>query len=264
MVTVAAGEKNSKSAESVSPRASVSRQGAASGPEQGSTLVGTAYRRLLDDIVWARLEPGRKLRMHELKAQYGLGQSPLREALNRLTEGGLVIREENKGFRVCYTSAEELEELTKTRCWVEEIALRESIARGDNHWEEQLLIAHHWLSRAPRLPDASAARAADEWETRHRRFHLALIEACAAPKLVRFCAMLQDQTLRYRNVAAMKEYREQHERGEHRAIRDAVLARKTDLAVELLHAHYNATRRIVSVALRYPMDDTAKESCLGC
>lgn len=227
---------------------------------EGTTLVGVAYRKLLEDILWARLEPGRKLRMQELKRQYGLGQSPLREALNRLSEAGLVVREDNRGFRVCPTSAEELDELTRTRCWVEEIALRESIRNGDRLWEERIVIAHHWLSRTRRSEDESSVQATLEWEKRHHQFHTAMISACRAPKLVRFCEQLQDQGLRYRNLAAMKEYRDRYESEEHEAIRDAVLGREADLAVELLCAHYNATQRIVSEALRYATDGEAEAS----
>ena len=62
-----------------------------------------------------------------MKKQYDVGNSPLREALNRLSENGMVVREENKGFRVAPASEEELKELIRTRCWLEEIALRESI-----------------------------------------------------------------------------------------------------------------------------------------
>ena len=45
---------------------------------------------------------------------------------------------------------ESLAELTKTRCWVEALALRESMAASTPQWEEQLVLAQHRLSRVPR------------------------------------------------------------------------------------------------------------------
>ncbi len=68
--------------------------------------------------------------MRFLMETYQTGQTPLREALNRLTSDGLVEVREQRGFYVRDISRAELAELTKTRCWVESLALRE-IHGGD-------------------------------------------------------------------------------------------------------------------------------------
>jgi DNA-binding GntR family transcriptional regulator len=216
---------------------------------EDETLASIAYQKLLHDILWGRLAPGRKLALQALRERYGIGNSPLREALNRLAQGGMVIREENRGFRVSPVTAEELEELTKTRCWLEEIALRESIEKGDRDWEARVVLAHHWLSRVPRTSDVGSPGTTAEWEERHKEYHLALLSACGSRQLVDFCAQLHDQTLRYRNAGAMKDYRERHEATEHAAIVEAALGRDADKAVELLCAHYRATNDIVVASL---------------
>ena len=211
----------------------------------GETLASMVYQRLLDDILAGRLEPGRKLRLQALKDQYDVGNSPLREALNRLSANGLVVREENKGFRVSPASADELMELIRTRCWLEEIALRESIRNGDDRWEERIVLSYHRLSRTPRGDTESSVYRSPEWEDRHREYHLALISACNSSILLEYCAQLHEKTMRYRNLAAVVEYRERHELDEHRAIHEAVLDRDADKAVELLTAHYQVTGDIV-------------------
>jgi hypothetical protein len=38
-------------------------------------------------------------------------------------------------------------------------------------WEEALVLAHHRLSRAQRVPDPGSGNGAGEWEQRHRAFH---------------------------------------------------------------------------------------------
>ncbi|KAF1310687.1 hypothetical protein BLX42_12735 [Pseudomonas sp. SG-MS2] len=55
-----------------------------------------------------------------------------------------------RGFIVAQISEQDLVEITKSRCWLEEIALRESILRRDRKWEEELVIAQHRLARTPR------------------------------------------------------------------------------------------------------------------
>ena len=105
------------------------------------------------------LESESKLRVEWVVSRYGAGASPVREALNRLASEGLLGRHDQRGFFIMPVSAEELEELTRTRCWLEERALRESIANRTGEWEEQLVLALHRLARAQRrLPEDPVAR----------------------------------------------------------------------------------------------------------
>ena len=210
------------------------------------TLASSAYERLRNDILKGRLQPGRKLRLQHLASDYGVGNSPLREALNRLSANGLVTRAENKGFRVAPASVEELHELIRTRCWLEEIALRESIANGDAEWEERVVLAFHRLSKLEGNFDGSELESNGEWEDVHSDYHVALLSACGSNILLDFCRQLHERTLRYRSLAEVVAYREQYECAEHRKIQDAVLERDVEKAVAMLHAHYNVTLEIIS------------------
>ena len=210
-----------------------------------STQASTVYDRLHDDILTGKLKPGLKLRLKDLIETYDTGNSPLREALNRLSANGMVLREENRGFRVPTASSGELAELTRTRCWLEEIALRESIANGDTEWEERIVLAFHWLTRAAQRKDAASNSTSPDWESHHREFHQALISACDSNILMAFCAELSQRSFRYRNLAEVVEYRDRHELEEHRELQDAALNRDADLAVKLLHKHYTVTSEIL-------------------
>jgi len=216
-----------------------------------ATRASSVYDRLQDDILTGKLAPGRKLRLKELIETYNTGNSPLREALNRLSANGMVVREENRGFRVSPAHTEELIELTRTRCWLEEIALRESIAHGDVAWEERIVLAYHWLSRAASSQEKTKQPTSPEWEEHHREFHLALISACNSSILIEFCSQLQKRTVRYRNLAEVVEYRDRHELEEHKDLQEAALARNADLAVELLTRHYTVTSEIVLASGRF-------------
>ena len=216
-----------------------------------STQASSVYDKLQSDILSGRLEPGRKLRLKDLIEQYSTGNSPLREALNRLSANGMVVREENRGFRVPPARISELMELTRTRCWLEEIALRQSIKNGDETWEERIVLAYHWLSRAAQSNDAEARHTAPEWEEHHREFHLALISACDSSILIDFCTQLHKRTFRYRNLAEVVAYRDRHELEEHDELQKAVLNRDADRAVELLTKHYTITSDIVIESGRF-------------
>jgi DNA-binding GntR family transcriptional regulator len=221
-------------------------RGGAGNLKQVGTLASSVYEQLRADILKGHLAPGSKLRLQHLGKDYNVGNSPLREALNRLSANGLVTREENKGFRVSPASIDELLELIRTRCWLEETALRESVANGGADWEERVVIAFHRLNKLEGDFEGSDLQRNSEWEEVHSEYHIALLSACRSDILLDFCRQLHERTLRYRSLAEVVKYRELHECSEHRKIQDAVLARDVEKAVEMLHAHYRVTLDIIS------------------
>jgi DNA-binding GntR family transcriptional regulator len=209
------------------------------------TLASSVYDMMRKDILKGDLPPGEKLRVEYLRDRYGVGASPIREALNRLSVDGVVVRVDQKGFRVAEVSVAELDELIKTRCWLEETAIRESIAAGDDAWEERLLLAFHWLSKTPRSADQVTYAMNPDWEVLHRAFHLALIGACGSRWLISYCEQLNDLADRYRQLAVRVTYPRRNELDEHKAIMDAAVNRKPDDAVEVLMDHYRRTADII-------------------
>lgn len=213
----------------------------------GATLASSVYERLRDDILRGVLKPGEKLRVEFLRERYGAGSSPIREALNRLGADGLVEREDQKGFRAARVSAADLVELIKTRCWLEELALRESIRHGGPDWEEGIVLAYHRLSRVPRSESEREYVGNPEWEKLHRDFHMKLIDACGSSWLLEYCGQLNDLANRYRQLAMAAAYpeRKRSELAEHREIMDATIDRDADKAVACLMAHYRSTVEII-------------------
>ena len=207
------------------------------------TLASSVYSALKGDIITGKLKPGHKLRLQVLKEDYNVGNSPLREALNRLSANGMVMREENKGFKVSSASAEELQELVRTRCWLEEIALRESIKNANDQYDERIVLAVHRLSR--HTSGDSDNYTTPEHQTLHREFHQSILSECNSKILRKYCSQLQDQSFRYRNLSEVLQYRVGHEEDEHQKIRDAILDRNTDEAVKLLCSHYQVTADIL-------------------
>ncbi|WP_377299476.1 GntR family transcriptional regulator [Rhizobium sp. SGZ-381] len=215
------------------------------GVDTPATQATSIYERLKGDILSAVLEPGRKLQLRFLMEHYEAGQTPLREALNRLTTEDLVIGKEQRGFFVKPISLEELGELTKTRCWVEGLALRESMANANAAWEEALLVAHHRLERAPRSLNPDRFESNPEWERLHRAFHASLINGCGSRPLIGFCEQLADRLNRYRALSSRKAFRVRKVSQEHGDILKAVLDRKSSEALDLLQWHYQQTAEFI-------------------
>ncbi len=212
----------------------------------GQTIASSVYDRLRHDIITGELAPGSKLASTGLRTRYGVGISPVREALNRLAAEHLVCFEDQKGFHVSGIGVEDLADLIRTRCWIEEIALRESIRNADDEWEDGLVVAFHRLSRIPRSASSNEYRFNPEWEALHHAFHAALIANCGSPRLLAYCDLLADQSNRYRQLAATISYPHRNERDEHEALMDAAIARDVDRALELNHAHLRKTHDIIA------------------
>ncbi|MDA4846023.1 GntR family transcriptional regulator [Hoeflea poritis] len=214
----------------------------------GASITAQLFDRLRDDILNGALQPGQKLKIETLREHYEVGASPVREALSMLTSEGLVQRLDQRGFRVSDISVTAFEELLRTRCWLEERALRESIASGSTAWEEGVLLAHHRLTRTPRsAPGADAA--SPGWEQAHKLFHMSLLSACGSGFLVGFCEQLYDLNIRYRNLAGAVAYPSRNVAAEHLAICEAAIAHEADRAVELLIHHYTATGEFLRMRL---------------
>lgn len=208
------------------------------------SLTTQAFDRLRADILAGDLRPSDKLRIQQLTERYAIGATAIREALSRLVTEGLVTCEDQRGFCVAGVSREELLDLTRTRLWIEQTALRAAIAQGDVEWEAGVLASLHRLSRM--APPSTSPQSAVAWRQAHRQFHFALLEGCGSPWTMRLCAMLYDQTERYRNLSGKARAGAKRDvPKEHRALADAVLARDADRACELLAAHFEGTTRIM-------------------
>ena len=112
-----------------------------------ATLASAAYGRLRREIIAVEIPPGSRLHTRQLCARYDMGLSPIREALSRLSSEGLVRQSDQRGFVVTQLTGADLDALTRTRCWLNEIGLRESIAHGDDAWEKSVIVSFHRLSR---------------------------------------------------------------------------------------------------------------------
>lgn len=215
------------------------------------TLGSAAYEAIRLDIIEGRVPPGMKLQFDALKERYGMGVSPIREALSRLQSEGWVDREEQRGYRVAKASKDELLELVRTRIMIEGLAVREALSRRDASAEEDLVLAFHRLSKLHRLDEQGNRNM--EWERLHREFHLKLVAGCQMKWIRQFCEQLFDVAERYRILTAVANP-ERREWEEHRAMLDAYVAGEADAIVGLLQTHYQTT---VNYLLKHKSDFNA-------
>lgn len=212
----------------------------------GGSLIDVALQQMKKSIICCELAPGEKLKVAELSKSYGLSSSPIREALNRLAQEGIVEANENKGFRVTKLSVDDFREITRLRCLLESEALADAIEHGDDAWEADVLGAFHRLGLIEKKLGKVAVVLDEDWAQRHKAFHFALFSACPSPLLLRMVDSLFDRAERYRRFSALHRTSERRKGDEHKHLMEAALARDSEKAVDLLKRHINGTLARVS------------------
>lgn len=220
------------------------------------TLADKAYQAMRRDILAGKLAPGMPLRLEGLRARYGHGFSPLREALIRLQGERLVDLINLKGFRVAFISAEEMWDVLETRILIETNALRRSVMYGGEAWEEKLrTTCAALLGSACRVSPEEEPEEYERLEACHYAFHHALIEACQSRRLLSLAAQLYAETERYRRPALIRVNRHSHPArdiaAEHEALMVAALERRGDVAADLLAQHYRDTGNMLGEYLAH-------------
>jgi DNA-binding GntR family transcriptional regulator len=220
-----------------------------SSAEPNTPLTELAVLSLRRDVTMGVFEPGRKLKLDELQALYGFSSSPLREALSKLSQEGLIRADERKGFRVADISRDDLQDITRMRLMLDIQALESAMQHGDDEWEASIVAAHYKLDKLERtLPDGPVVLD-DVWVSAHKEFHMALLSACGSPRLLQWCVILFDQAERYRQFSARNRKTNRRKSSEHKRIMDAVLKRDVPVARELLSDHMSSTEHNVLAAL---------------
>ena len=78
---------------------------------QKRSLVDQVYERLRGDIITLRIPFGSKINVNELQDTLGVSCTPIREAINRLQQEGLITYENNVGAHVLTMEPEDVEEI---------------------------------------------------------------------------------------------------------------------------------------------------------
>jgi GntR family carbon starvation induced transcriptional regulator len=204
-----------------------------------------AALQLRRDIMSGTLPPEIRLKIRDLTGRYSISASPMREALAQLAASGFVDHEGQKGFRVPPVTIENLNDITESRKIIETEALRLAIQNADSAWEDEIVASYSLFEKqVNRFYDGDDLRL-EIYEERHHRFHRALIAACPLGMLKKFCDDLYVRKTRYRMHTRSYSFEKEDVIEEHRLLKEVVLSRQEDAAVEAVRSHIGITAEII-------------------
>ncbi|MGC1304833.1 MAG: GntR family transcriptional regulator [Caulobacteraceae bacterium] len=198
------------------------------------TISDQAYDLMRERILTGSLPGGSPVRQDAIAVELGVSKIPLREALTRLEQDGLLSSFPNRGYVVRPMSAGEAEEVYQLRLKIEPDAAAEAclrVSEADHEAARDTLTA---MERALERGDA-------EHMILNRAFHMALIRPGVGLVTSQICERLNVLAERYVRVHLEPVGRDARANAEHRELLNAWVARDPDMVRELLSAHIRAT-----------------------
>jgi DNA-binding GntR family transcriptional regulator len=209
-----------------------------------------AYERLRDDIVFGELPPDHDLREAELATALGCSKAPVREALARLTQDGLVVRKAQAHTRVAPLDTQQARDaLVVVRLLHVEAA---GNAQIDSEGVALMHAANDRFAHALSRRDIRAALAADD------DLHAVIVTAYGNQPLME---TIDRWTPLVRRMEVVRFSSAQSERSValHRALIDACARDDQRLAAELTDVIFGSLTEDVAEALSPSARHTPKE-----
>ncbi|MCT8000393.1 GntR family transcriptional regulator [Sphingomonas sanguinis] len=198
------------------------------------TLSEQIFTIIRERIISGDLPEEQPIRQDALANELGVSKIPLREALARLEQEGLLTSQANRGFFVRSLGAGEAEEIYELRLALEpDAAARASrvATDADQQAARDALVAL----------DVAAHEALHEVALRNRAFHLALVRPLGAALTFQLIERLQVLAERYVVQHLKPAGRETRAHKEHHELLDAWLARDEARVAGFLTDHIGAT-----------------------
>ncbi|MDJ0782288.1 MAG: GntR family transcriptional regulator [Desulfosarcinaceae bacterium] len=148
------------------------------------------YTILRREIITGRHRPAARLAVGRLADRFGTSVSPVRDALQKLSQEGLVTIKPRSGYFVTHMTLKELQDLLELREILETAALDRAAGRID----------HQQLDRLAHLHDRYTGddpASYDRYTQENRQFHVALAEASGNRELARQIGHLLDRLARF-------------------------------------------------------------------
>jgi DNA-binding GntR family transcriptional regulator len=192
-------------------------------------------RTLREQILSGELRPGDRLVELDIAARLGVSQGPVREALARLTEEGIIIALPHRGSFVSEITVEEARDIYVTRLVVERQAIRLALpGMGESNFAlmEQDIASMLEAAEADRFAENVA---------RDMTFHRRVFEWSRSPTLLAFWSHIETRTRAFTSVASPQVFSDHVEVARSHYDLVAALRSRDDDAIDLeLDRHLRA------------------------
>lgn len=208
------------------------------------TLHQRAYETLVHLIAKGEFPPGFQLDEQSLADRLGISRTPLRAAIARLTQEGLIVNMPYRGASVRSLSIEEVDDVFEVRCALEVLAIRLAVKRID---PDRLAIIQSLLDECEcALAEGDMVAFGDS----DARFHQAIADASGNLTLIDMLNNLRARVHLFRDIANGDPGLRDRTATERVAILSAIETRDGDAAARLIDSHISSVRESIIRQLR--------------
>ena len=188
-------------------------------------------RKIRDAIARGDFAPGIQLGEAELAKELGVSRGPLREAMQRLTQEGLLVSYRNRGLFVVTMDEDDFRDVYLARTAVEAAAITRVASTDPEGNAAKLMKAVHAMEDTAGDPNSEAMTEAD------MSFHALLVELAGSPRLKQLHDTLLTETRMCLNALNSTYDTADRRIAEHRGIAEAISHGDSDLAEKLMAEH---------------------------
>lgn len=211
-------------------------------PPDAASLADAVVGAVRDGVARGVLDPGETYSVYRLADELGVSRSPVREALLRLAEAGLVTIARNRGFTVVRPSAHDVEEIFEIRAALEPAAARRVAARGDEAARAAVASAYDALRAAAERGDEPAFWRAD------RALHDAILRGAGNARAAAVVEQLRATTVLLGPPTTATGRTLAEVAAEHGPVARAVAAGDGDAAEAAMRSHLERTGALLAAA----------------
>jgi len=193
-----------------------------------------AYARIKAKVLDSEYAPGSHVLEQEIAAELGLSRTPVREALVRLQQEGLLEIVPRHGARISVLSPADMREIYEVLLSLEPTAV-EILARRKPPPEELAPLIEACEAMGLALEDAEPKLA--DWAAADERFHMGLASLCGNRRLAAMIMTVWEQAHRARMFTLKLREPPHRSTQEHRDVVGAILAGDAARARALYEAH---------------------------
>lgn len=202
-----------------------------------TTLSGQIYEILRSDILTQKIPLGEKLTLKTLKERFDVSSTPIRDALTRLTEDGLVEYYSNIGVNVIRLTEQDLRELYQFMGDLDRLAILYSASSPARQEICQKLREIIDKTKIIEEKDALSPDDIPKWIEYSDRFHLIFYDYCGNGRLTLAAEKLRSQLTIFSNLYETEPGPQKAINRMHAHICDAYLAGDFALAGDLMKEH---------------------------
>lgn len=210
-----------------------------------SVLTDFAYSEILDMILSAEIKPGSRIREDYLAERLGISRTPVREAVNRLTQNGFVNNVKRKGVYCISVTRKDLLDLLDLRIALESLSFDKCIELATQEqlraFQETIDEFHYKFNNIMRRSNGNGSKEVallhNEYDV---RFHVGIAEVSQSTRLIKYIQEVESMLL----IARQRIYRNEESVNivllswkQHELMLESIKARDMQAAKGMLDQH---------------------------